>query len=135
MSRFIHLASELLHPLQKLTQQVEFAWSDELEEYFCNIKIILSELPTLMPPCWEYTFFVSSSVGKETVGAVLLQQDPHSSRMMRPIYFASRVMNALEKGYTEAELMMLALIFAVRKFRSYLLPRPFVILTAENLFP
>ncbi|MCO5599577.1 hypothetical protein L7F22_053711 [Adiantum nelumboides] len=39
MSRFIHLASELLHPLQRLTQQVEFAWSKELEEYFCSIKV------------------------------------------------------------------------------------------------
>ncbi|MCO5585870.1 hypothetical protein L7F22_039803 [Adiantum nelumboides] len=99
MSRFIHLASELLHPLQRLTRQVEFAWSTELEEYFCSIK-----------------------------------QDPHSTRM-RPVYFASRVMSALVKDYTEAEFMMLALIFAVRKFRSYLLPKPFVILTAENLLP
>ncbi|MCO5610844.1 hypothetical protein L7F22_065086 [Adiantum nelumboides] len=111
MSRFIHLASELLHPLQRLTQQVEFVWSKELEEYFCSIKVVLSELPTLMPPCWEFTFFVSSSVGKETLGAVLLQQDPHSTRM-RPVYFASRVMNALEKNYTEAESMMLSLVFA-----------------------
>ncbi|MCO5569834.1 hypothetical protein L7F22_023548 [Adiantum nelumboides] len=87
-----------------------------------------------MPPCWEFTFFVSSSVGKETLGAVLLQQDPHSTRM-RPVYFASRVMNALEKNYTEAESMMLSLVFAIRKFRSYLLPKPFIILTAENLFP
>ncbi|MCO5603182.1 hypothetical protein L7F22_057329 [Adiantum nelumboides] len=134
MSRFIHLASELLHPLQRLTHQVEFVWSKELEEYFCSIKVVLSELPTLMPPCWEFTFFVSSSVGKETLGAALLQQDPHSTRM-RPVYFASRVRNALEKNYTEAESMMLSLVFAVRKFRSYLLPKPFIILTAENLFP
>ncbi|MCO5560520.1 hypothetical protein L7F22_014135 [Adiantum nelumboides] len=119
---------------ERLTQQVEFVWSKELEEYFCSIKVVLSELPTLMPSCWEFTFFVSSSVVKETLGAVLLQQDPHSTRM-RPIYFASRVMNALEKNYTEAEFMMLSLVFAVRKFRSYLLPKPFIILTAENLFP
>ncbi|MCO5585998.1 hypothetical protein L7F22_039935 [Adiantum nelumboides] len=31
--------------------------------------------------------------------------------------------------------MMLSLIFAVRKFRSYLLTKPFVILTSENLLP
>ncbi|MCO5555114.1 hypothetical protein L7F22_008655 [Adiantum nelumboides] len=82
---------------ERLTQQVEFVWSKELEEYFCSIKVVLSELPTLMPPCWEFTFFVSSSVGKETLGAVLLQQDPSSTRM-RPVYFASRVMNAIEKN-------------------------------------
>ncbi|MCO5586683.1 hypothetical protein L7F22_040625 [Adiantum nelumboides] len=31
--------------------------------------------------------------------------------------------------------MMLSLTFAVRKFRSYLLTKPFVILTSENLLP
>ena len=41
------------------------------------------------------------------------KQDPHSTRM-RSIYFASRVMNALENGYTKVEQMMLALIFVVR---------------------
>ncbi|MCO5594824.1 hypothetical protein L7F22_048858 [Adiantum nelumboides] len=132
MARFIHLTSELLHPLQKLTQQVEFAWSKDLEEYFKSIKMVLSELPTLMPPCWDFPFFVNPSVGAESIGAILLQQDPQSSRM-RPVYFTSRVTTNIEKGYSEAELMMLSLIFAVRKFRSYLLTKPFVILTFENL--
>ncbi|MCO5579987.1 hypothetical protein L7F22_033854 [Adiantum nelumboides] len=99
-------------PSPKSIKEVEFAWSKELEEYFCSIKVVLSELPALMPPCWESTFFVSSSVSKETMGAILLQQDPHSTRM-QPVYFASRVMNALEKDYTKAEFVMLALIFAV----------------------
>ncbi|MCO5575355.1 hypothetical protein L7F22_029155 [Adiantum nelumboides] len=134
MARFIHLASELLHPLQKLTQQVEFAWSVDLEEYFKSIKMVLSELPTLMPPCWDFPFFVNPSVGTKSIGAILLQQDPQSSRM-RPVYFTSRVTTNIEKGYSEAELMMLSLIFAVRKFRSYLLTKPFVILTFENLLP
>ncbi|MCO5591166.1 hypothetical protein L7F22_045147 [Adiantum nelumboides] len=134
MARFIHLASDLLHPLQKLTQQVEFAWSEHLKEYFKRIKMVLFELPTLMPPCWDFSFFVNSSVGAESIGAILLQQDPQSSRM-RPMYFTSRVTTNIEKGYSEAELMMLSLIFAVRKFRSYLLTKPFVILTSENLLP
>ncbi|MCO5571616.1 hypothetical protein L7F22_025362 [Adiantum nelumboides] len=107
MSYFIHLSLELLHPLQRVTN---------------------THASTLGIPIF------SSSVNKETMGAVLLEQDPHSTRM-RPVYFVSMVRNALEKDYTEAECMMLALIFAVRKFRSYLLPKPFVILTAETLFP
>ena len=40
-----------------------------------------------------------------------------------------------EKGYTDVEQLMFALIFAVRKFRPYLLMRPFVVLTAEQNFP
>ncbi|MCO5591789.1 hypothetical protein L7F22_045781 [Adiantum nelumboides] len=134
MARFIHLGSELLHPLQKLTQQLEFAWSEDLKEYFKSIKMVLSELPTLMPPCWDFPFFVNPSVEAESIGAILLQQDPQSSRM-RPVYFTSSVTTNIEKGYSEAELMMLSLNFAVRKFRSYLLIKPYVILTSENLLP
>ncbi|MCO5586505.1 hypothetical protein L7F22_040445 [Adiantum nelumboides] len=136
MARFIHLAFELLHPLQKLTQQVEFAWSEDLEEYFKSIKTVLSELPTLMPPCWDFPFFVNPSVGAESIGAILLQQDPQSSRM-RPVYFTSRVTTNIEKGYSEAELMMLSLIFAVIKVpnvRPLPPPPPKVISNAYTLF-
>ncbi len=87
-----------------------------------------------MPPCFELPFFVNPSVGADTLGAALLQQDSHSSRM-KPVYFASRVLKEVEKTYTGVEQIMLALMFAVRKFRSYLLHRPFVILTVEHLFP
>ena len=43
----------------------------------------------------------------------------------------------MEKGYSEVDQAMLALIFAVlRKFRSYLFHRPFVVLiTIEPIFP
>ena len=101
MSRFIHLTSQLLQPLQKLTQQVELNWSEELEEYFCSIKQVLSSLPTLMPPCFDQSFYVNPSVGAEIVSTTtLLQQDPHSSKM-KPMYFASRVILESEKVYTE----------------------------------
>ncbi|MCO5579063.1 hypothetical protein L7F22_032915 [Adiantum nelumboides] len=135
MARFIHLAIELLHPLQKLTpKQVEVTWLEDLDEYFKSIKMVLSEFPTLMPPWRDYPFFVNPSVEAESIGAIIPQQDPQSS-VMRPVYFTSRVTTTIEKGYSEAELMMLSLIFAVRKYRSYLLTKPFVIFTSVNLLP
>ena len=63
-----------------------------------------------------------------------MQKDEKSS-LMQPIYFSSRVMTGQEKGYTVVEQMVLALMFAVTKFRSYLLPKEFVILTLEDAFP
>ncbi|MCO5581716.1 hypothetical protein L7F22_035605 [Adiantum nelumboides] len=87
-----------------------------------------------MPPCWDFPFFINPSVGAESIGAILLQQDPQSSRM-KPVYFTSMVTTNIEKGYSKAESMMLSLIFVVRRFRSYLLTKPFVILTFENLLP
>ncbi|MCO5587054.1 hypothetical protein L7F22_040999 [Adiantum nelumboides] len=54
---------------------------------------------------------------------------------MRPIYFVSRVMTPLEKDYTVIEQMVMALMFAVGRFRSYLLPKKFVILPVDDTFP
>ncbi|MCO5553356.1 hypothetical protein L7F22_006877 [Adiantum nelumboides] len=54
---------------------------------------------------------------------------------MQPIYFVSRVMTPIEKDYIVIEQMVMALMFAVRKFRSYLLPKKFVVLTVEDTFP
>ncbi|MCO5608679.1 hypothetical protein L7F22_062893 [Adiantum nelumboides] len=44
-------------------------------------------------------------------------------------------MTTVEKDYTAMEHMVMALMFAVGKFRSYILPRKFVILTLEENFP
>ena len=54
---------------------------------------------------------------------------------MRPIYFSIPILLEVEKGYSEVDQAMLALIFAVCKFCSYLLRRPFVVLTIEPMFP
>jgi hypothetical protein len=43
-----------------------------------------------------------------------------------PIYFASRQLIAAEKNYTTTEREALGMIFAIQKFRDYLLGCPFV---------
>ena len=44
-------------------------------------------------------------------------------------------MKPTEKAYTEVEKTVLALMFATQRFRSYLLPRHFIIITMEDTFP
>ena len=82
---------------------------------------MLNTLPIIMPPSWEQEIFVNPSVGADSIGAVLLQKDTKTC-LMRPVYFARRVMKEAKKNYTHAEHMVLALIFAREHFRSYLLP-------------
>ncbi|MCO5598370.1 hypothetical protein L7F22_052465 [Adiantum nelumboides] len=134
LSRFIHLLSQVVLPLQQLTHRNTFNWSEENEQQFNEIKELLSSLPTIAPPRWEKTFYVNPSVGSDSIGVVLMQKDGETS-FMRPIYFVSRVMTPLEKDYTVIEQMVMALMFAVGRFRSYLLPKKFVILTVEDTFP
>ena len=134
LGRFIHLLSQLALPLQRLTNAEILVWNEESEECFKHVKQVLSTLPIIMPPCWDQDFYVNPSVGSESIGAVLLQKDPKTS-LMRPVYFSSRVMKETEKNYTSAEQMVQALMFATQRFRSYLLPRHFIVLTCEEVFP
>ncbi|MCO5592119.1 hypothetical protein L7F22_046114 [Adiantum nelumboides] len=63
-----------------------------------------------------------------------VQKDPKTA-YMRPIYFTSKVMTQGQKGYTDIEQLVFSLIVAIRTFRSYLLPKPFIILTLEHNLP
>ena len=72
LSYFIHLASKLLHPLQEISKPMEFTWTPTLAQYFVSIKEILALLSVIMPPCFEYPFYVNPSVGSNTTVANLL---------------------------------------------------------------
>ncbi|MCO5570420.1 hypothetical protein L7F22_024141 [Adiantum nelumboides] len=134
MSRFIHLSSQIISPLQQLANQEVFSWEQEHLECFNEVKEVLGSLPTIMPPNSKGTYYLCPSVGLDAFGAVLMQKDPKTT-YMRPIYFTSKVMTQGQKRYTDIEQLVFSLIIAIRKFRSYLLPKPFITLTLEHNLP
>ncbi|MCO5566471.1 hypothetical protein L7F22_020148 [Adiantum nelumboides] len=127
MSRFIHFLSQLAN-------QGVFSWEQEHLECFNEVKEVLGSLPTIMPPDPQGTYYLCPSVGLDAFGAVLMQKDPKTA-YMRPIYFTSKVMTQRQKGYTDIEQLVFSLIVTIKKFRSYLLPKPFIILTLEHNLP
>ncbi|MCO5596643.1 hypothetical protein L7F22_050711 [Adiantum nelumboides] len=134
MSRFIYLLSQIISPLQQLANQEVFSWEQEHLECFNEVKEVLGSLPTIMPPDPQGIYYLCPSVGLDASGTVLMQKDPKTA-YMRPIYFTSKVMTQGQKGYTDIEQLVFSLIVAIRKFRSYLLPKPFIILTLEHNIP
>ena len=132
LSRFIDLLSQLILPLQQLTNQNTFSWDGASERCFKEVKEVLSSLPSIAPSKWEQLFF--GNVGEDTLGSLLMQKDEKLS-FMQPIYFASKIMTGAKKGYNNSKRLVLALMFTVTKFWSYLLPRKFIILTLEETFP
>ncbi|MCO5555565.1 hypothetical protein L7F22_009110 [Adiantum nelumboides] len=132
--RFIHLLSQIISPLQQLANQEVFSWEQEHLECFNEVKEVLRSLPTIMPYDPQGIYYLCPSVGLDTFGAVLMQKDPKTA-YMRPIYFTSKVMTQGQKGYTDIKQLVFSLIVAIRKFRFYLLPKSFIILTLEHNLP
>ena len=75
--------------------------------------------PILATPDWTEEFHVTVDASGWCLGAVLWQYD--EKRRERPIYYASRQMNPAEKNYTTTEREALAVVYACKKFRHYLL--------------
>ena len=64
MGRFLYLLSELIAPLQRLSNAQTLAWDSESNECFEEVKRELSTLPIMMPPKWDESFYVCPSVGE-----------------------------------------------------------------------
>ena len=128
------LYSQLLYPLQQAAKGDPLEWTNECDLVFQNVKEVLGGLPAMQAPDWDQIFYVNPSVGEDAIGAMLLQKGK-DSHYMRPIYCASRVKLVAERAYSEIELLMVSIVYACRRFRHYLLPKPFVFLTSYTLLP
>ena len=80
----------------------------------------------MLPPDWSLSFELMCDANDYTIGAVLRQ-----TREKKPsvIYYDSRTLNDAQLNYTTTKKELLAIVFALDKFRSYLIGLPIVIFT------
>ena len=124
--RYILGFSHIAKPLHTLTQkQVSFNWSDECEAAFSTLKEKLVDAPVLAYPQFDKNsplFVLQTDASAVGVGAVL-EQGGHV------IGYASRALNKAEQQYSVIQKECLAIVFAMKQFRHYLLGRSFELLT------
>ena len=84
----IHLLSELIAPLQSLAITDTFAWVEDHQVCFEEVKKALVTLPNISPPKWDQEFFVNPSAGETSLGAILMQKDEVTG-YMKPLHFSS----------------------------------------------
>ena len=124
--RYIQGFSDIAKPLHNLTlKQAQFIWSDECDEAFNTLKTKLVQAPVLAYPQFDRTspvFVLQTDASSVGVGAILEQGG-------RVIAYASRALNQAEKQYSVIQQECLAIVFALKQFRHYLLGRSFELLT------
>nr|XP_027090190.1 uncharacterized protein LOC113711211 [Coffea arabica] len=117
--KFIKDFSKIGAPLFQLLQKdVAFEFNDKCERAFDKLKELLTSPPIIQPPDWSLPFEIMCDASDHAVRAVLGQRVGKAAHV---IYYASRALNGAQLNYSTTEKEFLAVIFALEKFRSYLL--------------
>ena len=125
--RFIKDFSKVSRPLTLLLQKdVPFRFTEKCNEAFETLKKSLSSAPIVQPPDWSLPFELMCDASDYAVGAVLGQR---KKKIPHAIYYASRTLNDAQLNYSTTEKELLAVIFALEKFRSYLLSTKVIVYT------
>ncbi|CAL9012089.1 unnamed protein product, partial [Prunus brigantina] len=116
--RFIKDFSKITRPLcNLLAKDVVFHFDKDCVNAFNILKRELTSAPIIMAPDWSLPFELMCDASDYAIGAVLGQR---VNKLAHVIYYASRTLNDAQLNYSTTEKELLAVVFALEKFRSYL---------------
>ncbi|KAE8916052.1 Transposon Tf2-9 polyprotein [Phytophthora fragariae] len=133
LANYLHKYSanyaEMARPLTNLLKKdAVWSWTSEAQQAFEAIKSSLQSAPILALSDEERPFSVVCDASDFAIGCALLQVDAEGRE--RVVSFQSRQLKAAEKNYPVHDKELLAMKYALVKFRVHLLgQKPFVIYT------
>ncbi|XP_072071953.1 uncharacterized protein [Arachis hypogaea] len=123
--RFIKDFSKVALPLSRLLQKdIEFDLSKECMEAFDKLKVALTQAPIVRGPDWSRPFEIMCDASNFAVGAALAQSE---GKIPYVIAYTSKTLDGAQSNYTTIEKELLAIVFALDKFRAYLLDSKVVV--------
>ncbi|RVW60224.1 Retrovirus-related Pol polyprotein from transposon 17.6 [Vitis vinifera] len=116
--RFIQDFSKLSKPLcELLAKDAKFIWDERCQKSFDQLKQFLTTTPIVRAPNWQLPFEVMCDASDFAIEAVLGQREDGK---LYVIYYASKTLNEAQRNYTTTEKELLVVVFALDKFRVYL---------------
>jgi hypothetical protein len=117
--RFIKDFSKIARPLcNLLAKDIPFDFNDKCRTAFEILKKTLTSTPLIQPPNWGLPFEIICDASDYAVVAVLGQR---VEKLPHVIYYASKTLNDAQLNYSTIEKELLVVVFALDKFRPYLL--------------
>ncbi|CAN6554896.1 unnamed protein product [Malus baccata var. baccata] len=127
LERFIKNFSKVAQPLCRLLQkEVAFEFTKACTASFNQLKELLTTTPIIVPPDWSLPFELMCDAFDYALGAVLGQR---KDKRPHVIYYASRTLNDAQLNYSITEKELIAVVFALDKFRSYLIGTNVIVFT------
>jgi hypothetical protein len=107
--------SNIANPITELQKKnKKFVWPEKITEAFQRLKDLLTIAPRLKAPYMDANLLVCTDASKEGLGGVLMQD----SRLIACI---SRKLRRHEENYAMHDLELLAIVYALRVWRHYLI--------------
>ena len=94
---------------------------------FNEIKQKFANMIMMNHPDFEHNFYLQTDASNVALGAQLYQEE--GDKEHKTITFASRTLLAAERYYTTTEKELLSIVFAMKKFHTYLLGSSTIIRT------
>jgi hypothetical protein len=113
-----------------LRKDTKFQWNDDCQHGLDTLKENMVTMPILVFQDSKKTFHVHVDASAIALGAILVQ--PGAGELDHPITFASRKLSASEHNYNTIEREGLAMVYALHKFRHYLLGKQFKMFTDHS---
>ncbi|KAF1313194.1 reverse transcriptase, partial [Globisporangium splendens] len=124
LATYLHKYSQnyagIIRPLSSLLKKdVDWKWSDECQDAFVKVKSSLMEAPVLAIADHERPFYVVCDASDFAIGCALMQRGDADRE--RVICYQSRQLKPAERNYPVHDKELLAMKYALTKFRVYLL--------------
>ncbi|KAF1321579.1 Pol protein, partial [Globisporangium splendens] len=129
LHKYSHNYAARVRPLTHLLKKdVEWDWTNDVMNAFIDVKESLVRAPVLALPDHTKAFSVVCDASDFAIGCALMQKDDDGHK--RVVSYQSRLLKAAEKNYPVHDKELLAIKYALLKFRVHLLgATPFVVYT------
>ena len=129
LNKFVSRATDKCLPFFKTLKQA-FAWTDECEAAFQELKRYLSSPPLLSPSKEGENLYLDLTVSASAVSAALIREE---GKKQLPIYYVSQAFQGAESRYPRIEKIAFAPIVASRKLRQYFQANPILVMTDQPI--
>jgi hypothetical protein len=124
---FIKDFSQIAGPLTNLlAKDIPFEFNDACLKSFNILKEALISTPIIQPPDWSLPFEIMCHASDYVVGVVLGQT---KDRKQHAIAYASKTLIGPQLNYATTKKELLAIVFSIDKFRSYLVGAKVIVYT------